>query len=265
VRERWAPAGAALLGVVGALMTMVREQDVVFLVVPAMDYVRMVLRPGALGPGPATSRALLAVLSFALACIPQALSYLALNGRLGPSEVTTRKMNWASPHALDVLFSTQNGLLFWTPLVVLALAGLVLLRFAANTNRDRRWIAVCLLAAVALQVYVNGSIESWTVAGAFGQRRFISLTAVLVVGMAALLAEIRRPTATQRLLAAAAVLCVWWNVGLMVQFGAHRMDRQRLTLGRNAWTTFVELPREAPAIAWRYFTNRASFYNQPRQ
>ena len=29
---------------------------------------------------------------------------------------------------------------------------------------------------VAVQIYVSGSVESWTVAGAFGQRRFVALT-----------------------------------------------------------------------------------------
>jgi hypothetical protein len=43
------------------------------------------------------------------------------------------------------------------------------------------------------------------------------------------------------------------------------MDRQQLTLGSNAWNTFVVVPREAPALVWRYLTNRASFYRQPRQ
>jgi hypothetical protein len=60
-------------------------------------------------------------------------------------------------------------------------------------------------------------------------------------------------------------LCIWWNLGLIVQFGTHRMDRKRLTPTANAWTTFVELPREAPGLAWRYLTDRASFYRQPRQ
>jgi hypothetical protein len=58
---------------------------------------------------------------------------------------------------------------------------------------------------------------------------------------------------------------VWWNLGLLMQFGTHRMDRMGLRLGDNAWQTFVELPRDAPSLAWRYFTDRNSFYRQPRQ
>jgi hypothetical protein len=38
------------------------------------------------------------------------------------------------------------------------------------------------------------------------------------------------------------------------------MDRQKLELGRNAYDAFVTLPRMAPGLVYRYFTNRASFY-----
>ena len=61
------------------------------------------------------------------------------------------------------------------------------------------------------------------------------------------------------------LVLVWWNLGLMAQFGLHLMDRQRLSLGRNARTTFVELPLEMPSLVARYFTDRSSFYRQPRQ
>jgi hypothetical protein len=51
----------------------------------------------------------------------------------------------------------------------------------------------------------------------------------------------------------------------MVQFGMNRMDRQKLTLAENARVTFIDLPFEAPGIAWDYLTNRSSFYKRPRQ
>ena len=51
----------------------------------------------------------------------------------------------------------------------------------------------------------------------------------------------------------------------MAQFGAHTMDRQRLTLKENAWTTFVVLPRDGPSLAWRYLTDRSSFYDKARR
>jgi len=83
-----------------------------------------------------------------------------------------------------------------------------------------------------------------------------------VLGLAAVLTTDLQP---RRLTWVVIVACVWWNLGLLLQFGTHRMDRQRLTLADNARVTFIELPREAPTLVWRYLTNRDSFYRQPRQ
>jgi hypothetical protein len=179
-------------------------------------------------------------------------------------------MTWTSPHAAGVLFSPEHGLFFWTPLALLAVVGLVLLALnragedvkaepPGASRADARRIGVGLLAIVLCQVYVAGAVESWTVAGAFGQRRFVALTAPFVVGLAVLGAHAAR-SAAKTAAAALAVLCVWWNLGLMVQFGAGLMDRQRLDLRVNAYNTFIEVPRRLPDIAYRYLFDRGSFY-----
>lgn len=119
-----------------------------------------------------------------------------------------------------------------------------------------------MLVMVALQVYISGAVESWTVAGAFGQRRFVAVTIFLVVGLAALREWIRR-TAARVAVNVAIALCVWWNVALIAEFGTSMMDRQRLELGRNAYDAFVTLPRMAPDLLHRYFAQRGSFYRPP--
>ncbi len=42
----------------------------------------------------------------------------------------------------------------------------------------------------------------------------------------------------------------------MAQFGAGLMDRQRLELSRNAYHTFVTIPRRLPDLAYRYVFER---------
>jgi len=268
VRERWNLRGVVVLGLTGALMAMVREQDVFFLAVPIFDAIRFIAEQPHRSRHPV--RSAVGVASFLVAYAPQLIAYNALNGHPGPTTYVTRKMTWTAPHSLQVLFSPEHGLFAWTPLALLGIAGLVLLALGRvpMAARESRWLAVLLLVSFVLQVYVNGSVESWTVAGSFGQRRFVAITPLLVAGLASLAVAWSR-LVRQRWLHAVAVLVVaagiWWNVGLMIQFGLNRMDRQRLTLRDNMWTTFVVLPADAPGIVWRYLTNRESFYGLPHQ
>ncbi len=262
VRERWSVGGMMLLGVLAALMAMVREQDAFVAAGPAVDFAWTVLTERNGNARARLAAAAAGVGAGALAFTPQALAYEALNGHLGPSHLVARKMSWSAPHALEVLASPAHGLFWWTPLAAVALAGLLIL--LRRLQPGARVIAVALLVVVALQVYVAGSVESWTVAGAFGQRRFVSLTPVLVVGLAAVLAAGREWRWPRAIVTLAVVAGVWWNVSLIVQFGAGLMDRQRLEPARIAYNTFVLVPRALPGLAWRYVTDRTSFYEPAR-
>lgn len=210
--------------------------------------------------------ALAGAAAFLLAYMPQLAAYMALHGYPGPSRLVARKMNLLAPHALGVLASPQHGLFFWTPLVVLALAGLIWLALArtgaSHASRDRRLIALCALAIVASQVYIAGSVESWTVAGAFGQRRFVGLSSIFILGLAALLTQLRAD-APRRVVTMLALVAIWWNLAMMAQFGTGLMDRQRLELGRNAYNAFVTIPLRVPELAYRYVFARGSFYKPP--
>ena len=262
VRETWSVRGIVVLALAAALMAMVREQDILCALGPAVDF--------ALERNQRPQRKLMAAAvgaaAFLIGYLPQLIAYQALNGFPRPSPLVTRKMFWYSPHALQVLLDPEHGFFFWTPLALLAVAGLILLVAVARPvigeeaeTGDDRQIAGCMLLMVAMQVYVSGAVESWTVAGAFGQRRFVAVTIFLVIGLAAF----RRWVAFRgaRLAANIAVaLCVWWNLALTLEFGTSMMDRQKLELRRNAYDAFVTLPRTAPKLLYRYFTNRSSFY-----
>ncbi len=301
-RPAWSPSGSAALGALGALIVMVREQDALVLIGPAIDFAWTwrcraagqraggqraaghrrgrsdtgCERDAPVGLGPRLSSACAGIAGFGLTFLPQVFTYFALYGRFGPSPLLTRKMTWWSPHAIAVLFSTEHGLLFWTPLVALAVAGLVLLvaqpgafidpdrevRVAGRTG-EIRLIGGCLMAMFVGHLYMTGCVASWTLAGAFGQRRFIALTPLFVVGLVALAWRWQSGKAKVALVAAFAA-CAWWNIGLMIQFGAGMMDRQRLDLARNARTTLLVLPRELPRLAYRYLFDRESFYSNEK-
>ena len=272
VRETWSLRGVLLLGLTVGLMANMRDQAGLFAIGPALDFARWAFRHGDWAR--ALRLALVGTAATIVGYAPQLLASRAVNGHFGPHGSIGNKMSWSSPHAFGVLLDLEHGWLLWTPLALLSLGGLVALavgrvRTSSPTSRDDgRWLGVCLLAVAALQIYINGAVESWSVAGSFGHRRFVELTPLLVIGLASLWSLAAANPAHRRprqILWAVAALCVWWNLGLLMQFGTHRMDRMGLRLGDNARQTFVELPRDAPSLAWRYFTDRHSFYRQPRQ
>jgi hypothetical protein len=268
VRDGWTPAGLAALGAAAALMTMIREQDAFFAFGAALDFVLWAWsarEPVRAIASKARGLALGAV-AFTLVFLPQAAAYMILNGHLGPHASVGHKMNWAAPHAVQVLLSPEHGFFIWTPLALVALAGLFVLlargEDARMASSRRRRAAACLIVMAALQVYVGGSVESWTVAGAYGQRRFIALTAVMIVGYASLDAAARaadwRPA--RPLLLALTTILVYWNLALSAEFAIGLMDRQRLQPAKNAYDAFVTLPSRLPSLVHRYLFDRSSFY-----
>ncbi len=238
----------AVVGVVGGVAALVREQDGLFLIVAAVFLLDQVVRRRALAQ-PLLRGAALAVAAL-LAFVPQLLAYQAVNGRMGPSRLVTRKMTWSSPHFVEVLFDPGHGLFLWSPVLLLAVVGLVIWAF-----QRRGVLPVALLAGVFLQVWINGAVESWSQAGAFGSRRFVGATVLFAWGLAALIgaAATRVPPAV---VPAALALCVWWNLSLMVQFGLQLMDRQRLEWPRVAVNQLREVPPRLGRVAWLFATDR---------
>jgi hypothetical protein len=264
VRERWTIGGVAGLAAVGALMGMVREQDAFLVLVPAVDYVIGMVRAGAVPWRDVPRRAAVAAAVFVAGFLPQLLAYNSLYGRFGPAQVIADKMQWHAPFAAGVVASPAHGWFIWTPLAVLAVGGLIVAARSSSQSTDNRRIAALLLLAVVIQIYVVGSLRSWTLEGAFGQRRFVGLSVCLIAGIAALWSHVPRGV-PRRALAAVAVVTIWWNLGMAIRFGEGSMNRKRIELSRDIYATFIDLPRRLPGVAYRYLFNRQSFYEADRR
>ena len=130
-------------------------------------------------------------------------------------------------------------------------------------RRDGRRVGAGLLLMVALQVYVSGAVESWTVAGAFGQRRFVSITMILVVGLAAVAACAQRRGGRPRSRSTrqSRSRLVEHRVDGRVRHAADGSPAPRARPER------VRCVRDAAAMApdlvYRYLTHRSSFYKPP--
>lgn len=249
------------LGASGGLMTMVREQEAVFFVMPLAEglytgyrVLRLhekldVLRTWIVG-------AVVMVIGAFLAFIPQLVAYRILNGNFLPARNVTDKFTWDGVHIPDVLFSDFHGLFTWTPVVVLAVIGLVLLW------QYDRLVAAAFLLALGFETYLLGSFSTWFGGAGFGGRRFINCTVLFVVGLAAF-ADSIRTRVPRPLLAGAGALLVVWNLFFIIQFVTGMVPRQEpvdmLAMARNQ---FLGVPPRLVEIAQRFVTNRGSFFDR---
>jgi len=146
------------------------------------------------------------------------LAWKALYGEYVSSPQGPGFMWWTEPAWSEVLFSSRNGLLPWSPLYALAGAGLFV-----GLRRSPR-LAAALLVAVALQVLANGAAWDWWAGGSFGGRRFDSTFIAFCFGLGCLLLpsgregaagwRIRARVAAAALAGAVAVLLALGNLAL---------------------------------------------------
>jgi hypothetical protein len=253
-RRMW---GWVALGAAGGLMMLVREQDGLFAVIPAIESLwqyRERLFGRNWGRVVALLRGNIAFLvTMVVVFAPQLAAYKITNGHFGPSQTVSQKIIWSAPNALAVLFSPEHGLFVWSPIVIFGVIGLFFL------FRKDKMLAVCLLVAFLAQVYMAGSFKTWSMAGSFGARRFVNATVVFALGLAALTTVLNRRV-PKGVLAGVAAVFIAWNLGLVVQFGVPLMNRQALEWPKVAYNQVSVVPKEIWSIANRFLFNRTSFF-----
>jgi len=268
-RKKRTPAQFFLLGLLGGLVALVREQDGLLLLLPALEgllaYIH-ILRSPAQDLQTSRGAALLALLGrhalllggVILAFSPQLAVYRVLNGRFAPNPAVSGKFTWWSPHFFQVLGDPHYGLLVWSPLTILALTGLFLL-----LRRDRLLVAALGLAFLA-QVYIVGSFLTWQGLGSFGLRRFINCTIIFALGLAALITWAREKRVPAWALVVLGGLFVAWNAGLMANWVLYPEDRQAgLVWEHLPQRIFWEIPRQGPDFVRRLLFERRGLFENP--
>ena len=180
----------AALGAIAALMTMVRWQDVLWVLPVMLDEAldaRRILRLRGLELRALLRDWALCIGTYLVVVVPQLLVWKANNGGFFTMpELMTSSQWWFDPKPIEVLFSSNHGLLAWNPIFYLALLGIPLL-----VRRQVR-VGLLLLVGFTAQLYVISAVEDWWGGSAFGARRFDSTTFVFILGLALVLQLIRR-------------------------------------------------------------------------
>ena len=156
---------------------------------------------------------------------------------------------WGSPSLFSVLFSANHGLLSWTPVLLFAVIG-PLPGFAFWRSVPRVGGAF-LFAAIAFYYFI-ASYPDWEGISSYGNRFFVSLTPLFIVGLAVFLDRFTRVFRSPRVAFAAASIflaCfVFWNAGLMFQWGTHLIPaRGPISFSEMIRNQFVVVPRQISA------------------
>jgi hypothetical protein len=194
----------------------------------------------------------------AVACLPQIVGKTLLYG----SPLSTGYQDefvWTAPRLWDTAWSANHGVMLWTPVVVLAVAGLALL------IRSRRDLLVLAVAAVAFYVVV-ASYQNWHGQSSFGNRFFVSLTCVFVIGLAAVADAAARTRGGRRMFAVLLTLLVWWNVGLAFQWGTNIIpNRGPVRFSEVAWNQVTVVPARLAGFVARYLSQRRAVIREIEQ
>ena len=267
-RERRSLAQWLLLGMIVGLMLDVyylNSMVVSVLAVEAAGQYAKILRSR-----PPSSRSFLELLirhllfGFAVivVMIPTFVSrWIVYGGPFETGYVSIRDFLWRSPVFFSVLFSSNHGLLSWTPLLVLAILGML-----SFTFRLPKVGIPFSTAMVAFYLFVS-FYPDWAGISSYGNRFFVSLTPFFIFGLAYLLQRAAMHFSKPRsalLVCSGALTCfVLWNLGLIYQFGTHLVPaRGPISFRQATYNQFYVVPGELTSDLPSYFFRRSDLMRQ---
>jgi hypothetical protein len=187
--------------------------------------------------------------------------YIIYGGAFKSGYVPLRDWLWSSPVFFSVLFSSNHGLLAWTPILIFSIVGLFIF-----WRRERRVGTQFLAAFLAFYLFIS-CYPDWAGISSYGNRFFVSLTPLFILGFGVFLdraAQLwRSPRAA--LVTAVALLAVFslWNAGLMFQWGSHLIPaRGPVSFSEIVHNQFSVVPRQLSANLQLYLFKRKALMQQ---
>ena len=262
-----------ILGLISGLMLNVYYANAMLLAVLAVEAARQYLpafRPDASHASATEALRVTQLLArhilfgvFVLVClIPTIITrYVIYGSPFESGYIPLKQWNWLSPYFFSVLFSSNHGLLSWTPILVLAIAGLFLF------CRRQPSVGAPLLAGLfAFYVFI-ACYPDWAGISSYGNRFFISLTSFFILGLAVFFDRAAQLFHSRRAAFAAAIVLLavftLWNAGLIFQWGSHLIPaRGPVSFSEIAHNQFFLVPRQLSADLQRYLFKRKALMQQ---
>ena len=264
------------LGLLAALMVNVYYLNVVWLMIPAFEAIANYFQTLASSSDAHSSSkresfaSLLAshftfVVVFVIGMLPTLITRkIIYGGYLQTGYPGAHEWFWTNPVLGSVWFSSDHGLFTWTPILILALLGLVLF------FRIDRTLAFYFLAIFAVFSYVLACYVNWDGISSFGNRFFISIGPAFIIGLAVLFDRIFRGWAGGRksFIAATMVVALFaaWNVGFIIQWGDHLIPvRGEISWRMMVYNQFCIVPAKLWDTADSFLFHRNRLLHQIEQ
>jgi hypothetical protein len=210
------------------------------------------------------SHSLFALILF-VAVLPTLITrYIIYGNAFESGYVPLRDWLWFSPAFLQVLFSSDHGLLTWTPVLLFSVLGLLLCWWRVPG------VGPSLLSAfLAFYVFI-ACYPDWDGISSYGNRFFVSLTALFILGLAVFLECFASFFHSRKAAFAAAsttlALFVLWNGGLIFQWGTHLIPaRGPISLSEMVHNQFFVVPRQFTSDLRQYLFKRGALMQQIEQ
>lgn len=239
-RPRRRAAGWLVLGITAGLMMLVRWQNGIFMLFPAIEsligYFASVNRRDWRRMRSLLAGNVIFLLAAVLAFLPQMAAWKIIYGGLLTIPQGSSFMKWDAPFISELWFSSRHGLFSWTPLVYPAVIGWLLL-----AKKNRQLAGMIALTFLAMS-YTNSVIADWWAGWGFGMRRFDGFLLLFALGLGALL-----DTLADRYKKALPVLIVFLSFTVMFNFYLLKLVRNG-TVHRGGVVDFARImpPQLAP-------------------
>jgi hypothetical protein len=194
--------------------------------------------------------------------LPTFLVHLAIYGGIFETGYIPLKFwLWKSPVFLAVLFSTNHGLLSWTPILAFAIVGVFILW------RRKPDVGLAFLLAFLAFYFFIACYPDWAGISSYGNRFFVSVTVIFVLGLSVFLdyAVSLFPNRRISLVTASVVMAFFlvWNVELMFQWGEHLIPpRGPISFPEMVHNQIFVVPRQITARLQTYLFRRKAMMEQ---
>jgi hypothetical protein len=197
-----------------------------------------------------------------LSLIPTfATRYIIYGGPFETGYTPLKNWLWSSPQFANVLFSSNHGLLLWTPIIMFSFLGLILLGIESHES------GAAFLAAATSYYFLVSFYPDWAGISSFGNRFFVSLTALFVIGLAVLFEKLAVLFSSTKLatlmFSVFSATFVLWNCGLIFQWGMHLIPvRGPVSIRQAVHNQIFVVPRQVSQAMKDYIFERQNLMNE---